>query len=77
MISFIGRLLRMYDNDTMPVEPHIRMNTLSIEKDHPELTFFCGVCGCEMVHKYSGVPIEEVKKNYRYCHHCGRQVLWR
>jgi len=58
------------------VEPEIHMEYMSVRKD-PELTFFCGACGGEMIHKYSDYPVDVVKERYKYCHHCGRKVLWK
>ena len=59
-----------------PVEPEIHMEDMSLRKD-PELTIFCGACGGEMIHKYSDYPVDVIREHYKYCHHCGREILWK
>jgi len=58
------------------VEPEIRMTDYLSIREGPELTIFCGACKGEMLRKYSDYPIDYLKKQYRFCHHCGRMVLW-
>ena len=68
--------IRLLFKDKDPVEPEIHMGGISLRHDDPELTVYCGACKGEMVHKYAEYPIDVLKRNYRFCHHCGREVKW-
>ena len=60
-----------------PVEPEIKMDSLWSDRRDPGLIVYCGACKGEMLRKYDDYPTDYMKKQYQYCHHCGRMVLWK
>ena len=59
-----------------PVEPEIHMGDISIKHDNPELIVYCGACKGQMVCKYEEYPIDYMRTQYKFCHHCGTPVKW-
>ncbi|MBP5728500.1 MAG: hypothetical protein J6Y48_15625 [Clostridia bacterium] len=60
-----------------PAEPQMVMAEISTTERRPKMRSYCGACGGLMFEIEGSEPVERMREEYRFCHHCGVEVNYK